>query len=172
MTEVSFRTKQPLWILFIAQFTLSYLKLCMTYFRSLTLPFVSKLRRRNIFRKWSTLNTDMTSRRNHYVTHENRLTSMLMTFPSTGRGSGNNFCDRSGCTVQLAFRGRRFDPKSSDLSFVDIWSSNNFYDHSLPTAGILSVSDESRGTSKPLRKSMDIFERKNSAYFPLCCILV
>ena len=86
VTEVSFRTKQPLWILFIAQFTLSYLKLCMRYlinitlkialFRSLTLPFVSKLRRRNIFRKWPTLNTDMTSRRNHYVTHENRLTPM------------------------------------------------------------------------------------------------
>ena len=61
VTEVSFRTKQPLWILFIAQFTLSYLKLCMRYlinialkslyFRSLTLPFVSKLRRRNIFRE-------------------------------------------------------------------------------------------------------------------------
>ena len=31
VTEVSFRTKQPLWILFIAQFTLSYLKLCMRY---------------------------------------------------------------------------------------------------------------------------------------------
>ena len=35
-----------------------------------------------------------------------------------------------GRTVQLAFRGHRFGPKSIDLSFVDIWSSNNFYDHS------------------------------------------
>ena len=45
--------------------------------------------------------------------------------------------------------GCGFDLQSGHISFVEIWSQNNFYGHSFPTAdssGQLSVTGESLGT--------------------------
>ena len=49
----------------------------------------------------------------------------------------SGFCYLLDALSALYAGGRRFDPRRSDqISFVEIWSWNNFFGHSLPAADV------------------------------------